>query len=30
VKAWRERAKDPDDLLFSERRLTERMDRLGL
>jgi peptidoglycan/xylan/chitin deacetylase (PgdA/CDA1 family) len=30
VKAWRAGAKDPDDLLFSERRLTERMDQLGL
>ncbi len=30
VQAWRERAKNPDDLLFSERRLTERMDQLGL
>ncbi len=30
VKTWRARAKDPDDLLFSERRLQERMDHLGL
>ncbi len=30
VKAWRAKATDPDDLLFSERRLTERMDQLGL
>lgn len=30
VKAWRERAKNPDDLLFSERRLLERMNQLGL
>jgi hypothetical protein len=30
VKAWRAKASDPDDLLFSERRLTERMDQLGL
>jgi peptidoglycan/xylan/chitin deacetylase (PgdA/CDA1 family) len=30
VKAWRARSKDPDDLLFSERRLTERMDQSGL
>lgn len=30
VKAWRAGAQDPDDLLFSERRLTERMDQLGL
>jgi len=30
VKAWRTKATDPDDLLFSERRLTERMDQLGL
>lgn len=29
VKAWREQA-GPDDLLFSERRLKERMDQLGL
>jgi peptidoglycan/xylan/chitin deacetylase (PgdA/CDA1 family) len=30
VKAWRAKATDPDDLLFSERRLAERMDQLGL
>lgn len=30
VKAWRARATDPDDLLFSERRLTARLDQLGL
>jgi peptidoglycan-N-acetylglucosamine deacetylase len=30
VKAWRARSKDPDDLLFSENRLTERLDQLGL
>lgn len=30
VKAWRANAKDPDDLLFSEGRLQERMDQLGL
>ncbi len=30
VKAWRARSKDPDDLLFSEGRLTVRMDQLGL
>lgn len=30
VKAWREGARGPDDLLFSERRLTERLDQLGL
>jgi hypothetical protein len=30
VKAWRANAKDPEDLLFSERRLQERMDQLGL
>jgi peptidoglycan-N-acetylglucosamine deacetylase len=30
VTAWRAKAKGPDDLLFSERRLTERMDQLGL
>ena len=30
VKAWREKAKDPDDLLFSEGRLKARMDQLGL
>lgn len=30
VKAWRAAHADPDDLLFSERRLTERMDQLGL
>lgn len=30
VKAWRAKASDPDDLLFSERRLTERLDHLGL
>ena len=30
VKAWRTKVSDPDDLLFSEERLTERMDRLGL
>lgn len=29
VKAWRQQA-EPDDLLFSERRLRERMDQLGL
>jgi peptidoglycan-N-acetylglucosamine deacetylase len=30
VKAWRAKATDPDDLLFSEGRLTERMNQLGL
>ena len=30
VKAWRAKATDPDDLLFAERRLAERMDQLGL
>ena len=30
VKTWRAKATDPDDQLFSERRLIERMDRLGL
>ena len=30
VKAWRAKAPDPDDLLFSEGRLKERMDQLGL
>ena len=30
VKAWRAQTSDPDDLLFSEGRLTERMDRSGL
>jgi hypothetical protein len=30
VKAWREQAKEPDDLLFSEGRLKTRMDQLGL
>ena len=30
VNAWRTQATDPDDLLFSEGRLTERMDQLGL
>ncbi len=30
VKAWRAKATDPDDLLFSERRLVERLDQLGL
>jgi len=30
VKAWRAKASDPDDQLFSERRLAERMDQLGL
>ncbi len=30
VQAWRARAADSDDLLFSERRLAERMDQLGL
>ena len=30
VKAWRAKASDPDDLLFSEGRLIERMNRLGL
>jgi peptidoglycan-N-acetylglucosamine deacetylase len=30
VKAWRAKTSDPDDLLFSEGRLIERMDRLGL
>ncbi len=30
VKAWRANSTDPDDLLFSERRLSERMDQLGL
>jgi len=29
VKAWREKA-GPDDLLFAERRLKERMDQLGM
>ncbi|NWJ39607.1 MAG: polysaccharide deacetylase family protein [Geothrix sp.] len=30
VQAWRAKATDPDDLLFSEGRLTERLDKLGL
>ena len=30
VKTWRAQAKTPDDLLFFERRLSERMDQLGL
>lgn len=30
VKAWRAQNSAPDDLLFSERRLSERMDQLGL
>jgi peptidoglycan/xylan/chitin deacetylase (PgdA/CDA1 family) len=30
VKAWRAKAANPDDLLFSEGRLKERMDQLGL
>ena len=30
IKAWRAKAKDPDDLLFSERRFTERINQLGL
>jgi hypothetical protein len=30
VKAWRAKARDADDLLFSEGRLAERMDHLGL
>lgn len=30
VKAWRTGHPDPDDQLFSERRLAERMDQLGL
>ena len=30
VKTWRAQITDPDDLLFSERRLSERMDQLGL
>ncbi|WP_306592092.1 polysaccharide deacetylase family protein [Geothrix sp. 21YS21S-4] len=30
VQAWRDGHTGPDDLLFSERRLTERMDQLGL
>jgi hypothetical protein len=30
VKAWRAKATNPDDLLFSERKLIERMDQLGL
>ena len=30
AKAWRAKAADPDDLLFSENRLTERMNQLGL
>lgn len=30
VQAWRARAKDPDDLLFSEGRLKARLDQLGL
>jgi peptidoglycan/xylan/chitin deacetylase (PgdA/CDA1 family) len=30
VKAWRARASDPDDLLFSEGRLTERLNQMGL
>ena len=30
VKAWRAKNAEPDDLLFSERRLTERLDQLGL
>ncbi len=30
VKSWRANRKDADDLLFSEGRLTERMDQLGL
>ena len=30
VKAWRAAKTDPDDLLFSETRLTQRLDQLGL
>ena len=30
VKTWRTKATAPDDLLFSERKLTERLDQLGL
>lgn len=30
VRRWRERATEPDDLLCFERRLTERLDQLGL
>jgi len=30
VKAWRARSTDPDDLLFSENKLTERLNQLGL
>ena len=30
VKTWRAKAKDPDDLLFSEGRLSARLDELGL
>jgi peptidoglycan/xylan/chitin deacetylase (PgdA/CDA1 family) len=30
VKAWRAKGTNPDDLLFSERKLIERMDQLGL
>ena len=30
IKVWRAKSKDPDDLLFSERRLLERMDQAGL
>ena len=29
-RAWREKSKDPDDLLFAERRLAERLDQAGL
>ncbi len=30
VKAWRAKTSDPDDLLFSEGQLAERLDQLGL
>lgn len=30
VQAWRAKAKDPDDLLFSEGRLKARLDQMGL